>query len=182
MDRKKVEVPLDRALRVGPPTSVVLATSITTEDRPNIVTLGMYMPISSSPPLVAIGVSPRRYSHGLISEAGEFVVNVPTKEIVKEVIYCGSVSGREHDKFEETGLTPIPASLVKPPMIKECVSNIECRVAASYTCGDHTLFLGEVVSGHVEEGLLKETLDVLTAQTISHKGPYYFAPKLIYKV
>jgi len=182
MDRKKVEVPLDRALRVGPPTSIVLATSISKEDRPNIIALGMYMPISSSPPLVAIGVSPRRYSHGLISETGEFIVNVPTKEIVKEVIYCGSVSGREHDKFKETGLTPIPASLVKPPMIKECVSNIECRVAASYTCGDHTLFLGEVVSAHVKEGLLKETLDVLTAQTISHKGPYYFAPELIYKV
>ncbi len=182
MNMKKIEVPLDRALRVGPPTSIVLATSISADDRPNIITLGMYMPISSKPPLIAIGVSPRRHSHKLISETGQFVINVPTKEIVKEVIHCGSVSGREHDKFKETGLTPIPASIVKPPLIKECVSNMECMVVASYECGDHTLFLGEVVSAHVDEGLLKETLDVLTAQTISHKGPYYFAPKLICKV
>ncbi|MFQ6094716.1 MAG: flavin reductase family protein [Candidatus Bathyarchaeia archaeon] len=182
MDKKKIKVPLDRALQVGPPTSVVLATCISANGKSNIITLGMYMPISSKPPLIAIGVSPRRHSHKLISETGEFVVNVPTKEIVKEVIHCGEVSGRFHDKFKETGLTPIRASAVKPPLIKECVSNLECKVTASYRCGDHTLFVGEVVAAHVDEGLLKETLDILRAQTISHKGPYYFAPRLIYKI
>ena len=182
MDKKKVNVPLDRALRLGPPTSVVLATCIPANGKPNIITLGMYMPISSKPPLITIGVSPRRYSHKLISESREFVVNVPTKEILKEMIHCGEVSGRAHDKFKEAGLTPIPASMVKPPLIKECVSNLECKVTASHKCGDHTLFVGEVVAAHVDEGLLKETLDILKAQTISHKGPYYFAPRLIYKV
>ena len=141
MNKKKVEVPLSRALRAGLPTSIVLATCISADDRPNIITLGMYMPISSRPPPIAIGVSPRRYSHKLISETGPFVVNVPTKEVVKEVIHCGSVSGRERDMFKETRLTAIPASTVKPPLIKECVSNLECRLVASYECGDHTLLL-----------------------------------------
>lgn len=167
-------------MQVGPPTSVVLATCISA-GKPNIITLGMYMPISSDPPLLTIGVSPKRYSHGLIKETREFVVNVPPKDLVKQAVFCGSVSGRDHNKFEEAGLTPILASKVKPPLIKECVSNLECKVVASYECGDHTLFVGEVVAAHVDEGMLKETLDVLEAQPISHKGNCYFTPKLIYK-
>ena len=166
---------------MGPPTSVVLVTCVSSENKPNIITVGMYMPISFNPPLVVIGVSPRRYSHKLIMDTGEFVVNVPTRDIVKQTIYCGTVSGREHDKFEETGLTPIPASRVKPPLIKECVSCLECKVVAHYTCGDHTLFVGEILAAHVKKGMMKETLDIPKAQTISHKGPYYFVPHLIYK-
>ena len=181
MNERKVDVPLDRVLEVGPPTSVVLATCISADDNPNIITLGMYMPISSNPPLLAIGVSPRRHSHRLIEEMKEFVVNVPSKDLVKQTVFCGEVSGRDRDKFREAGLTPISASMVKPPLIGECVSNLECKVVASYGCGDHTLFVGEVVAAHVDEHTLKETLDVLKAQPISHKGEYYFTPKLIYK-
>ena len=180
----KVEVPLQWALRVGPPTSVVLATCASADGRPNIITLGMYMPISARPPMVVIGVSPRRYSHGLIRETGEFVVNVPPRGLVGQVVFCGQVSGRDHDKFREAGLTPVPASRVKPPLIGECVSHLECRVAASHECGDHTLFVGEVAAAHVTEGMLRtdETLDVQRAQPISHKGGRYFAPTLIHEV
>jgi len=170
---------LSQALQVGPPTSVVLVTCVSAEGKPNIITLGMYMPISRRPPLVTIGVSPRRYSHKLIEETGEFVINVPSEDLVKETAFCGSVSGKDHDKFAEAQLTPIPASKVRPPLIKECISNLECKQAASYECGDHTLYVGEVVAAHVEEGLLKETLDVNKARTLSHKGAHYFVPQLV---
>jgi len=182
LDEELVSVPLNRALQIGQPTSVVLATCISLEGKPNIITLGMYMPISHEPPLIVIGVSPRRYSHQLIIETAQFVVNVPTEDIVEQTVFCGTVSGRTHDKFKEAGLTPVPANMVKPPLIKECVSSLECKVTAKYTCGDHTLFVGEVVAAHVKKGMLKDTLDALKAQTISHKGPYYFVPKLIYQV
>jgi len=180
--KKKVSLPSDRALQVGPPTSVVLATCISPEGRPNIITLGMYMPISANPPLITIGVSPRRHSHRLIEGTKEFVINVPSKNLVRQTILCGSVSGREHDKFVEAELTQIPATKVKPPLIKECVSNLECKVVASYVCGDHTLFVGEIVAAHVDEDMLtNRTLDVLKAKPISHKGDYYFIPKAILK-
>ncbi len=177
----KESVPLSRALKVGPPTSVVLATCVSAEGKPNIITLGMYMPISHRPPLVSIGVSPRRHSHKLIEETREFVINVPSEDLVRETEFCGSVSGRDHDKFNETDLTPVAASKVRPPLIKECVSNLECKVVASYECGDHTLYVGEVVAAHVEEGLLRETLDVTKARTLSHKGADYFIPQPISK-
>lgn len=176
----KEDVPLSRALQVGPPTSLVLATCVSADGKPNIITLGMYMPISRRPPLVTIGVSPRRHSHKLIEETGEFVINVPSENLVKETVFCGSVSGGDHDKFAEAELTPIPATTVRPPLIKECISNLECKAMASYKCGDHTLYVGEIVAAHVEEGLLKETLDVKKARTLSHKGADYFIPKLIF--
>lgn len=177
----KETVPLDRALQVGPPTSVVLATCVDTDGKPNIITLGMYMPISHNPPLVTIGISPRRYSHNLVQETREFVVNVPSQDLVTETEFCGSTSGRDTDKFKETKLTPIPADKVKPPLIEECVSNLECKVVASYECGDHTLYVGEIVAAHVDKGMLKETLDITKSKTLSHKGAYYFIPEQIYK-
>jgi len=179
---RKVNVQLTPFWRVCPPSSVVLVTCITSDGKPNIITLGMNMPISAKPPLLVIGVSPKRYSHQLIKETGEFVVNVPPKNLVKQVVFCGTVSGREHNKFKETGLTPISASRVKPPLIMECISHLECKVVADYKCGDHALFLGEVVAAHINEEYLKEgELDVLKAQPISHRGRCYFAPNLIFE-
>jgi flavin reductase (DIM6/NTAB) family NADH-FMN oxidoreductase RutF len=177
----KINVPLNRVLQVGPPTNVVLVTCISSDLKPNIITLGMYMPISHNPPLVAIGVSPKRYSHKLIQKTKEFVINVPSKDLVKQTILCGSVSGRKIDKIKETKLTLKPAKKVKPLLINECISNLECKNVASYLCGDHTLFIGEVIAAHVEKELLKKTLDIVKAKTLSHKGGHYFIPKFIYE-
>lgn len=178
---RKVDVSLTPFWKICPPSNVVLVTCVTSDGKPNIITLGMNMHISAKPPLLVIGVSPKRCSHRLLKETGEFVVNVPSKDLVKQVIFCGTVSGRDHNKFKEAGLTPIPASKVKPPLIKECISHIECKVVADYKCGDHTLFLGKVVAAHINEGYLREgELDVLKAQPLSRRGRYYFTPHLIF--
>jgi flavin reductase (DIM6/NTAB) family NADH-FMN oxidoreductase RutF len=179
LNRKKIDVPLNQSLLVGPPTNVILVTCVSAENKPNIITIGMYMPISHNPPLITIGISPRRYSCKIIEESKEFVINVPTKDLVKQAIFCGSVSGKDHDKFKEAKITPIPANKVKPPLIKECVSNLECKVVSSYICGDHILFIGEVLAAHVNNFFFNESLDVLKAETINHKKGRYFIPKLI---
>lgn len=133
------------------------------------------MAISLRPPLVCIGVAPQRYSHRLIEETGEFVVNVPSIDLEEEMHYCGVKSGRDVDKFAETGLTPIPAKKVKPPLIKECFSHLECRVVQSHVCGDHTLIVGEVVATSADEDVMKgDVLDVLKARPIVQKNHVYF--------
>jgi flavin reductase (DIM6/NTAB) family NADH-FMN oxidoreductase RutF len=177
----KVNIPLNLALKAGPQNSIILVTCISTNDKPNIITLGMYSPISHNPPLVAISVSPKRHSHKLINETKEFTVNVPSQDLLKQTISCGSTSGRNHNKFKETGLTPIPALHVKSPLIKECISNLECKVVASYELGDHTLYIGEVLAVHVEEKMFKKSLDISKARTLSHKGGKYFIPQYISK-
>jgi flavin reductase (DIM6/NTAB) family NADH-FMN oxidoreductase RutF len=137
------------------PTPVGLITSVAADGKPNIITLGEVFNLSlHRPTIVGIAIRKATYSHGLITEAKEYVVNMPTTEILAQVDSCGSVSGRKVDKFAAFGLTPLPATVVKPPLIAECPVNIECRVIGIEEIGDHDLFKGEVVAAHVEDTLL----------------------------
>lgn len=171
----KRELSKPRVLQAGPPSIVVMATCAGSDGKPNIITLGMYMPISFDPPLVCIGISPKRHSHRLIEETGEFVVNVPSIDLEEEMHFCGTKSGRDYDKFKETGLTPVPASKVRPPLIKECYGHLECKVVQSYVCGDHTLFVGEVIAARADDDVLDgERLDVLKARPIVQKNHIYY--------
>jgi len=87
---------------------------------PNIITVAWCGIVCSEPPMISISVRENRHSFKLIKESGEFVVNVTGADIVKEVDFCGVNSGRDVDKFKATGLTPLPPSKVKSPLIKEC--------------------------------------------------------------
>ena len=139
------------------PTPAGLITSIARDGRANIITLGEIFNLSlRSPTIVGIAIRKATYSHGLIAQSGEYVVNLPTTRILAEVDRCGSVSGRKVDKFTAFGLTPLPAAVVKPPLIAECPVNVECRVIGMEEVGDHDLFKGEVVAAHVDEDLLDE--------------------------
>ncbi|MDI6805759.1 MAG: flavin reductase family protein, partial [Candidatus Bathyarchaeia archaeon] len=150
-EKEKVNVDLSSASRLLHPMHTVLVSCIGKAGKPNIITLAWAMPTSINPPLVAISIAPRRYSHALIEETKEFVVNIPTMEILRETLFCGRRSGRDLDKFKEAGLTPAPAKKVKPPIIKECVAHLECRLHSQFTIGDHTIFIGEIVEAYVEK-------------------------------
>jgi len=139
------------------PQMAVLITSVSSEGKYNVMTAAWCTPVSFRPPLVAVSISPLRYTHELISETGEFAVNIPSIDLIDAVKYCGSVSGRDVDKFKETGLTPIKGREIKAPIIAECVAALECKVVKSVEAGDHTLFIGEVVSFQVREGFFKDT-------------------------
>lgn len=162
----------------GPPSPVVLATCVDGSGNSNIITLGMFMSISIDPYQVCIGVAPGRYSHDLILEQCEFAVNVPGIEIREQTHKCGIVSGRDTNKWRETGLTPIPAQKIKPPLIKECYGHLECKVTQYLTCGDHTLFVGEVIASSVNEDFLDGGNLVLTrANPIIQKNWDYHTVK-----
>ena len=133
------------------PKLAVLVTTIDEQSKPNIITLAWVMPTSFNPPLVAISVGTRRYSHGLIESCEEFVVNVPSQRILERVHYCGRKSGRVTDKFAETKLTKLKSQRVEPPRIKECVAHLECKLVGKLRTGDHTIFIGEVVAASVDE-------------------------------
>jgi flavin reductase (DIM6/NTAB) family NADH-FMN oxidoreductase RutF len=170
----KIELAEDNRLQVGPTGNVVMVTC-GTGDKANIITVGMYMPISSRPPLVCIGIAPQRFSHKLIKETGEFVVNSPSIQFEKEMHYCGIYSGRKVDKWKETGLTPINSLKVKTPSIKECFGHLECKVIESHTMGDHTLFVGEVIATSADEEVMKgDLLDPMKAKPIVQKNHVYF--------
>ena len=132
------------------PTPAGLITSVAPDGRANIITLGEIFNLSlRSPTIVGIAIRKATYSHGLIAQSGEYVVNLPTTRILAAVDRCGSVSGRKVDKFAAFGLTPLPAAVVRPPLIAECPVNVECKVIGMEEVGDHDLFKGEVVAAHV---------------------------------
>lgn len=138
------------------PVPVVLVTSMAPDGRPNVFTVAWTGTINSIPPMLSISARPATYSHGLIKQSGEFVVNIPGADQVWEVDYCGTVSGREVDKFAKTGLTPLAAKYVKAPLITECPVNIECRVTQTLKPGGHEMFLGEVLAVHINEDMVNE--------------------------
>jgi flavin reductase (DIM6/NTAB) family NADH-FMN oxidoreductase RutF len=146
------------------PSPAALITCVDSLGHANIITLAEVFNISiKSPVIIGIAIRPATYSHGLISKTREFVVNLPSARIVEKVDQCGMVSGRGGvNKFDRFGLSPIPASLVKPPLIDECPVNIECRVIGIQTIGDHDLFLGEVVAGHVDDDKIDSNGKILT--------------------
>ena len=152
MSTEKVEVDPSSAYRLLHPRNTVLVSCADEAGTPNVITLAWAMPTSVLPPMVAISVSPRRYSHGLIQNTREFVINIPTIEMVRETFYCGSKSGRKVDKFLESGLTPVNAKKVKPPIIGECVAHLECKVVGQVSTGDHTIFIGEVLAAYADRG------------------------------
>ena len=101
--------------------------------------------------MVSISIRPERYSYALIRESGEFTVNLTTAEQIRAVDYCGVVSGRDHDKFKETHLTPLRGSKVAAPLVVESPLGLECRVVQTLELGSHTLFLAEIVAVQVSE-------------------------------
>lgn len=136
------------------PTPVALITCVDKDGKPNIITLGEVAMVSLHPTRVSVGTRPATYSHGLIKSTGEFVVNFPTVDIVEAVDFCGTKSGRNVDKFAETGLTPEPATHVQPPLIKECPVNLECKVLGVLSLGSHDLFIGDVLATHADEDIV----------------------------
>lgn len=138
------------------PCPVVLVTCVDSQGKPNIITLAWVGTVCSDPPMLGLGIRPHRYSYKLIEGSGEFVVNIPTVEILREVDFCGTVSGKDVDKFSETGLSPEPAEKVKPPLIRECPVNIECVLKEKIPLGVHHLFIGEIIRVHIDQEVLNE--------------------------
>jgi len=171
---KKVKVPLERSLYLLHPYNSCLITSKGKTGKPNIMTIAWLIPVSANPPLLVMSVRPERYSHNLILESGEFVVNVPSFDLAQEVLFCGRRSGREHDKFKATSLRTQKARKVHAPIIKECVGHLECRVFKTVRAGDHTLIIGKIIEACATEGYFDQIYDIKKFRPCLHLGKNYF--------
>ena len=133
------------------PLPVVMVSVADGSGKKNIITVAWTGTVCSDPPMVSISVRPERYSYQMIQETGEFVINLATKELAFATDYCGVKSGRDIDKFKELGLTAMPASKVKAPLIGESPVSIECKVTEVKHLGTHDMFLAEVVAVQADE-------------------------------
>jgi flavoredoxin len=138
------------------PLPVVMVSCNRKGEKPNIVTVAWTGTICSDPAMVSISVRPERYSHDIIEETGEFVINLVTKDLTYATDYCGIRSGRDVDKFKEMNLTPLPSKMIDAVGIEESPVNIECKVVEVKKLGSHDMFIAEVVNVTVDDRYMDE--------------------------
>ena len=136
------------------PVPAVLVSCGSTEAEYNLITVAWVGTVCTNPPMCSISVRPERHSYELIKKNMEFVINLTNTEMAQATDWCGVRSGRDYNKFSETGLTPGKASCVRAPIVEESPLCIECRVKDIIALGSHHLFIAEVVNVKADEQYL----------------------------
>ena len=159
------------------PVPSVMVSCGTLEGDKNILTIAWTGIVNTDPAMTYISVRPERYSYDLIENTGEFVINLANANIAKQCDYCGVVSGKNKDKFKETGLTPFKSNIVSAPSIYECAVNIECVVEDILPLGTHHMFLSKIVSVSVSDEFIDETgrYDFAASKPICYSHGAYYA-------
>ena len=145
-------------------------------DKPNVLTAAWTGIVNSEPPMTYVSIRPQRYSHDIILEKGEFVINLPCEAIARATDLCGVKSGRDVDKFALAGLTAEPSNLVATPGIAECPISLECKVREVYKLGSHDMFLADIVAVDVDPKFVDEkgALHMEKANLLAYAhGSYY---------
>ena len=136
------------------PVPAVLITSKNSEGKENVFTVAWTGTICTKPPMLSISVRPERLSYEYIKETMEFVVNMPSTNLVKALDYCGVKSGRKNDKIKEMNFTMKDCDKINASYIYECPVSIECKVREIIPLGSHDLILADVLCSHVDEKLM----------------------------
>ncbi|MBS5027770.1 flavin reductase family protein [Firmicutes bacterium AF25-13AC] len=157
------------------PVPAVLVSVADSAGNDNLITIAWTGTVCSDPAMTYISVRKERYSHHMLKENKEFVINLVSKEICRAADFCGVRSGCDLDKFEATGLTREKASTVNVPLVKESPVNIECKVTQVLELGSHDMFLAKVTAVQVDESLLDEKgkLDLNKAHLVAYSHGEY---------
>jgi len=157
------------------PLPAVLISCADRAGRSNIMSAAWTGTVCSEPPMVYVSVRPERFSHHMIEESGEYVINLTTEALLRATDFCGVRSGACIDKWKECGLTPIPASRIKAPLIKESPVNIECTVTQILRLGSHDMFIARVEAVDVDPAYMdaKGRFDMDACRLIAYNHGAY---------
>lgn len=132
------------------PLQTILLTS-RASGKDNVMTLDWHMPLSFQPMMYAVSIGKTRFSLNLIRKSKIFVINFMSKDFEKEILYCGRHSGKNFDKFKETGLEKEKAKKINCPRIKQALGYLECKVEKEIEVGDHVLFIARVIHAELKK-------------------------------
>ncbi len=158
------------------PAGATIVTS-SAGGRANAMAVAWHTAMSHDPPFYLVSISPKRYSHGLIMQSREFVVNFMPGEKGTLVAAVAGCSGKDIDKFDAFGIAADRGSQVQAPVLNDAFAAYECRVVERHTYGDHDLFVGEIVAVQWEPSAYREdsVLDVEHRRPIVYLGGDYYA-------
>jgi flavin reductase (DIM6/NTAB) family NADH-FMN oxidoreductase RutF len=168
------------------PTPVLVVGTYDADGRATAMTAAWGGIACSKPPCVTVSLRAATASHGNIMARKAFTISLPSEEYAVQADYFGLVSGRDHDKFAETGLTAVRSELVDAPYIDEFPLVLECEVTAVHELGLHTQFIGEIKDVKVDDAMLGEDgrVDLARLRPIlfaMDPGRYYGVGELIGK-
>ncbi len=158
------------------PVPVVMISCGREGEKPNIITVAWAGTICSDPVMVSISVRKERYSHKIIKDTGEFVINLVNKRLIRATDFCGVESGKNVDKFQETRLTPLASRYVKAPGIEESPLNLECKVVEVKELGSHDMFIANVVGVTIDNQYMGDRgkFNLNAAGLVSYSHGEYF--------
>lgn len=148
-----------------------------TMDKSNIITVAWTGILNTNPATVYISVRPTRYSYKLIKEQGEFVINLTTKNLVRQTDWCGVKTGAKVDKFKELNLHKEKAKFVNCPMIKESPVSVECKVREIQELGSHHVFVADVLAINADNKFIDEkgAFDISKCDLIAYSNGHYYS-------
>jgi flavin reductase (DIM6/NTAB) family NADH-FMN oxidoreductase RutF len=152
------------------PKMVFFLTSIAKDGKPNVMACAWATPVSEEPPIVVVCVSKESYTAELIRQTKEFVINIPTKKLLKALWICGKTSGRDSDKFVKAKLKLSEANSLKTPIINGCIGYIECKLWKTVDAGECYAFFGKVLHAEVDDSYFKKGAWTEAAEIPFHLG------------
>jgi flavin reductase (DIM6/NTAB) family NADH-FMN oxidoreductase RutF len=153
------------------PTPVLVVGTYDEQGRPNVMTAAWGGICCSGPPCVAVSIRRSRLTFSNIVLKKEFTISIPSEKHVAEADHFGTASGRDEDKFQTTGLTPVRAEMVDAPYVKEFPMHLECRTVHMFDLGQHTQFIGEIIDVKAEDDVMQDG-----AIDVEMMMPFWYSP------
>ena len=147
-------------VQLGPQTLIypmpIFLVGANVDDKPNFMAVAWGGISNLSPPMISVAVRHQRHTNKGIKQNKTFSVNIPSVDLVKEVDYCGIVSGVEVDKVKACGFKVFYGKLKSTPMIEQCPLNLECSLAHAIDLGSHDLIIGKIEDTHISNNCLTD--------------------------
>ena len=175
---RKEEIPPREALGLLEPSPLVLVTT-EVRGKPNVSTVSWIMPAGPDPPTVILSLAPESLTRRNLEDQGEFIINIPGRDLIREAAFCGSVSGRDVQKLKECGLKLEPGGKVRAPLLSACPAHLECKATVARAVAGQILVEGVIVLAMAGRDLFEVgrgwNLENPEARILLHLGGLYYA-------
>jgi len=166
-----MKIELSKWYKVLSPRAVVLISTVSKQGVSNAAPFSFVMPVSVEPPMIAFASDPEHHTISNIRETGNFVVNIPSVNMVNQLWTCGKDFPKGVSEIEKARLTEKKSKKIKSPKVAEALAQLECKLEAMYGAGDHMIMVGRIVDVELKSGLLvKGRYDPLKARPLLHVG------------
>lgn len=139
------------------PRPIGWASTVNGKGQTNLAPFSFFTVVCVAPPMISLTIArnpdgSEKHTLKNVRETGEFVFNIVTQPVWKEMVDSANRFPEDDSEFDKTGLTPIPSVKVKPPRVKEVPIQFECKLHQVIELGPnrHPLVIGEVVYFHVD--------------------------------